>query len=467
MDYDILILGGGIIGCAVAYELSKYNINIALIEKDYDVADDISFINTAIIYDGSETSDVIMAGLENIGMKLIERACKKFSVPYNKTGALRMASNNNNKGKLDTMYERAKERGIEGVYIIEDNDKLIYDIEPNLNIKVDKALYSENIAVISPYDLAISYAEVAADNGVNFKLEEIVMDIKNISGGFKVTTNKNKFTCKVVVNTIPDEIYIDNNKEDLEKNNDYKNMNYILFENKLEKHINTILIDEIDNGIFVINNPTISEGNLIGIKSNHLLTLDEGIDISKNIFPEGKKEFVSNIFTEVYNKDVMVIDDSKLNSGYIKVTGTHYGKITIAPAIAMMIKDTLKNSLNITRKKDYVDKRREVYRFKEMSNEERNEIISLDKKYGNIVCVCNNISEGEVVDCIRRPLGARTVEGVKRRTGVGLGNCNGSHCNIKIIKILAREMNKNILDIVEDSKDSNILSSRIKEFKEI
>lgn len=461
MDYDILILGGGIIGCAVAYELSKYNLNIALIEKDYDVADDISFINTAVIYDGSETSDDIMAKLENIGRNLIEKACKKFNVPYKKTGALRIASNNNQKNKLDIMYNIAKERGIDGVHIIENDEKKIHEIEPNLNINIDKALYSENIAVISPYDLAISYAEVAADNGVNFRLEELVIDIKNISNGFKVTTNKNKFSCKVVINTIANEV-VENKSEC-----NHKNMNYILFENKMENKLNTILIDDIDDSTFIINNPIISEGNLIGIKSNHMLTLEEGIDMAKNIFPQGKKEFVSNIFNEVCDKDIIVIDDSNLDKGYIKVTGTHYGKITMAPAIAMMIKDKLKDSLNVIRKKDYVDKRRDVYRFNDMSKEERNEIISLDKRYGNIVCACNNISEGEIVDCIRRPLGARTVEGVKRRTGVGLGNCNGSYCNIKIIKILAREMDKNILDIVEDSKDSNILSSRIKEFREM
>ena len=102
-----------------------------------------------------------------------------------------------------------------------------------------------------------------------------------------------------------------------------------------------------------------------------------------------------------------------------------------------------------------------------MSKEKRNEIIKLDSRYGRIICSCNNITEGEIVDCIRRPLGARTVEGVKRRTGVGQGNCNGSYCNMKIIKILARELNKSPLNIVDDSMDSKVLVSRIKEFNQI
>ena len=464
MDYDVLILGGGIIGCAVAYELSKYNINIALIEKDYDIADDISFVNTAVIYDGSETSDEIMSRLENKGRELIEKHCKKFDVLYNKVGALRISSNKFENEKLNIMYARAKERGIAGIHMIDDNS--IYDIEPNLNINVDKALYCENISVISPYNLAISYAEVAADNGVNFRLEEEVIDITNISKGFRVTTNKNKFTCKFVVNTIPNEISA-TKQEKVVSQISNKKMNYILFNQELDNFINTIIINDIDEDAFVINIPTSSKGSLIGIKGYESLTLEKELDISKSILKNIDKNTVSNIFTEVYTKDSIFIDDSKLEEGYIKITGNHYGKITIAPAIAIKIEETLKRNMNITKKKDYIDKKRDVYVFRNMSKEQRNEIIKLDNRYGNIICSCNNISEGEIVDCIRRPLGARTVEGVKRRTGVGVGSCNGAYCNMKIIKILARELNKNPLSIVDDSMDSKVLVSRIKEFNDI
>ena len=127
MDYDVLILGGGIIGCAVAYELSKYNINIALIEKDYDVANDISFVNTAVVYDGSEAFDDKMALLEKEGSKLIEQHCKKFNVDYRKVGALRISSSNINDNRINNIYERAKERGISGVHIINESDKVVYD----------------------------------------------------------------------------------------------------------------------------------------------------------------------------------------------------------------------------------------------------------------------------------------------------------------------------------------------------
>ena len=123
-----------------------------------------------------------------------------------------------------------------------------------------------------------------------------------------------------------------------------------------------------------------------------------------------------------------------------------------------MLCDTISSSLNCKLKKNFIDKRREFYRFREMNRNEINEVIKLDKRYGKIICMCNNVSEGEIVDSIRRPLGARTVKGVKRRTGAGFGNCHGSYCN---------ELDKKITDIVDDSKNSNIISGRIKEFKEI
>lgn len=464
MDYDVLILGGGMVGCAVAYELSKYNINIALIEKDYDVANDVSSMNTAVVYDGSETSDEVMAGLENKGMKLIQNHCKKFNLAYKRVGALRVSSSKIQNRRLDMMHEKAKERGISGVYIIEDN--AIYDIEPNLKVKVDKALYSENIAVICPYNLAISYAEVAADNGVNFRLDEEVIDIKSINKGFKVTTNKNKFTCKSVVNTIPSEIFACGHKQ-IKNEIINKKMNYILFNEKLDNYINSVVINDIDEDAFVISIPTESKENLIGIKGYDSLSLEDALELSNSILKDIKKEVVMNIFTETYSKGSTLIDDSNIQDGYIKVTGSHYSKITIAPAIAKKIEEALKINMNITKKRDYVDKKREVYMFKNMSKEERNEIIALDQRYGNIICSCNNITEGEIVDCIRRPLGARTVEGVKRRVGIKLGSCNGSYCNMKIIKILAREMNKSPLSIVYDSIDSKVLVGRIKEFNEI
>ena len=470
MDYDVLVLGGGIIGCAAAYELSKYNLNIAVIEKEYDIADDISFVNTAIVYDGSETSNNVMSGLEYIGNTLLENLCSRFNVPFKRIGALRVVNDDNGVLKLKEMYDRAVKRGIDDICLI--NGDEVKKIEPNINTDIKKGLYSKNVAIVAPYDLAIAYAEVASENGVNFRLEEEVLNIEKINKGFRVTTNRNKFTCKVVINTIADEIYINEKgvvKEKISEaeEDSFKNMSYILVDDKYKNRLNNVVTQTFDKDTFVVSTPVINGGSLIGVKSSEKTSLEDNLSYVGVMLKDLNKSIINNLFRESYDKDSIVVDDSEIDKGYISIIGTHYGKITLAPALAKMICDTLTNNLNCTLKKNFIDKRRDFYRLRQMDREELNEAIKVDGRYGKIICNCNNVSEGEIVDCIRRPLGARTVKGVKRRTGAGFGNCHGSYCNEKIISILARELDKKITDIVDDSKNSKIIYSRIKEFKDI
>ena len=359
---------------------------------------------------------------------------------------------------------------IDGVYLVEPDE--IYEIEPNINTAVKKGLYSQNVAIVAPYDLAIAYAEVASDNGVNFRLEEEVLTIQNITKGFKVVTNKNKFSCKVVINTIADEIYINENgivkEKDIEDTiNSFKNMSYLLLDDNYENKLERIVTKTFDKDTFVVSTPGLNGGSLVGIKSIEKTSLDDNLNYASKLLKKLNKSNINNLFRESYDKDSIVIDEKKVDKGYISVIGTHYGKVTLAPAIAKMLCDTISSNLNCKLKKNFIDKRREFYRFREMDRNEINEVIKLDKRYGKIICMCNNVSEGEIVDSIRRPLGARTVKGVKRRTGAGFGNCHGAYCNERIIQILARELDKKITDIVDDSKNSNIISGRIKEFKEI
>ena len=470
MDYDVLVLGGGIIGCAAAYELSKYNLNIAVIEKEYDIADDISFVNTAIVYDGSETSNNVMSGLEYIGNILLEDLCSRFNVPFKRIGALRVVNDENGVLKLKEMYDRTVKRGIDGICLI--NGDEVKKIEPNINTDIKKGLYSKNVAIVAPYDLAIAYAEVASENGVNFRLEEEVLNIEKINKGFRVITNRNKFTCKVVINTIADEIYINEKgvvkeKTSEEEEDSFKNMSYILVDSKYKNKLNNVVTQTFDKDTFVVSTPVINGGSLIGVKSIEKTSLEDNLSYVGVMLKDLNKSIINNLFRESYDKDSIVVDDSEIDKGYISIIGTHYGMITLAPALAKMICDTLTNNLNCTLKKNFIDKRREFYRVRQMNREELNEAIKVDGRYGKIICNCNNVSEGEIVDCIRRPLGARTVKGVKRRTGAGFGNCHGSYCNEKIISILARELDKKITDIVDDSKNSKIIYSRIKEFKDI
>ena len=464
MDYDVLVLGGGIAGCAVAYELSKYNLNIALIERDYDIVDDISFVNASIIYDGSEAKDDTIALLESEGRKIIEESCERFKVTCKKIGAMRIASDDTELEKINLMNDIAKKRGLEDVSLID--VKEVYKKNSGLkHVDIRGALYSKHVSVLNPYELAIAYGEIAADNGVNFRFQEEVINIEQLSKSFKITTNKNKFSCKVVIDTISKEK--DNSNFQVTKDQKYKEyMTYLMIENKFKVSLENVIIDKIDNGVQLFNIPTLSDELIIAIKSKYKLTQDKAVEYCKKILPNISGKNVINMFTEEY-ENTMIIDYDAIDRGYIRLAGSNYSKLTLTPAISKVISEIISNNLKVKMKKDFIDKRREVYRFSQMTDEERNEIIKIDKRYGNIVCVCNQVSEGEIIDCIRRPLGARTVEGIKKRTGAGLGSCYGSYCSRKIIKILAKEIGINPTEVVQDEKNSRVWTNRIKEFDKV
>lgn len=464
MNYDIIILGGGIVGCSIAYELSKYNFNIALIEKEYDVVDKISFVNTSIIYDGSETFNDSMASLEKTGSKLVENACKKFNVEYNKVGALRISNTKKGIAKLEHLYRLSLKREISNVSLI--NEKEIYKIEPNLKVRVKNALFSKDVAVANTYDLAIAYGEVAADNGVRFKFEEEVKKINKNNGIFSVITNRHRFKCKIVIDTILDDIYIDEESSNMINNKSPQYMNYLLLGDNIQDPLNRIVINDLDEDDFIVNIPNISGGSILGIKNNTNLKIEEGIDFANTIIPDIDYTNISNVYNK-NKKNLIVLDESGIENGYIKVKGSHYAKDTVAPAIASKVANDIIKNTNTKLKNEFNDKRRQFFRFRNLDNEQRNRLISFDKRYGNIICICNQVTEGEIVEAIRRPLGARTVDGVKKRTGAGIGSCYGTYCSRKIINILAREIGKSPTEIVEDSKESKIWVSRIKEFNRV
>jgi len=461
MDYDVLILGGGIIGCALAYELSKYNLNIAVIEKDYDIGSDTALINTATIYDGLESEDELSSKLIRKGNLMIEEYASKFNVPYKRCGSVYIAKNSDQEKLIEAMYKRAQLKHIEDVKLLEGEE--MFKVEPNLDKEVSKILYIPNTGVLRSYDLALAYGEIAFDNGVKFRLEEEVESIEKLTKGFKVETNKNKFTCKIVINTTLDEKLTRgyDNKPEREYNKNY--LKYIMLDKDYEKLYSNIIFDINDKERVYIR-PTIG-GGIIGAYSNKRnVSYDKVIKKLSPLVKSVESKSIKMVLDWHLFDEPVKIDDSIDEQGYINVEVRHYGQVTMTPALALNICNMVVSKINCKLKKDFIDKRREYYKFRELSNKERNEIIKVDNKYGNIICACENITEGEIVDAIRRPLGARTLEGIKRRTGAGFGSCRGCYCNEFIISILARETDKKMTDIVKHSKNSKLLLGRIKEF---
>lgn len=460
MDYDVLVLGGGIIGCAIAYELSKYNLNISVIEKDYDICNDMPSINTESIYDGLECSDEVSSKLIRKGNLLMEEYVNRFKVPYKRCGTIYIARDESEAERVDAMYKRALNKKIDEVKLLIGDEILKY--EPNIKGKVVKSLYIPNTGVVASYDFALAYGEIAFDNGVNFKLEEEVKSIEHINKGFKIKTNKNKFTSKIVIDTTKDlklqfeDGYVP--KEDKEKY-----MKYMVMDKKYDSLYSNILFNVGDEErIFV--RPTVNNETMASYSRMENIAYDDVVKKVEPLIGNIKEKDIKMVRDWRFINEPVNLQGNIMEIGYLSLNVNHYAMVTMTPALALSISQKVVEKLNCKLRKDFNDKRREYFKFRELSNEERNSLIKVDNKYGNIICQCQKVTEGEIVDAIRRPLGARTVTGVKRRTGAGHGSCDGCYCKDKIVEILAREMDKRIIEIVNNSKDSTVLSSRIKEF---
>lgn len=464
MDYDVLILGGGIVGCAAAYELSKYSLNIALIEKDHDIADDVALVNSAVIYDGSESDDTLMSKLERMGSEMMPEITSKFNVPYKKCGYMMLAEDEQTEKIIEDMYNKNITKGYKNIQLL--NSEEIRRIEPELKISAGKAMYSRDFAVTLPYDLAISYGEVAFDNGVNFKLDEEVLDIKRINKGYRVITNKNRFTCHIVVNTTPNEDYSVDISEKLHRERGI--MDYFLMSGDVKSRVSTIVTAIRADGKNFSVVPNIQDSAIVTVHTDENPDYSDSMKEISRIIGDVKEDDIKSFRKADLFRDSLIIDDSLIHQGYIKVVGKHYGLVSMTPAISKIVVETIRdNNKNCVLKKNFFDKRRDFIRFRDMSIEEINEVIKVNKDYGRIVCSCGHVSEGEIVDAIRRPLGARTLEGIRRRTGAMAGACGGSKCLLQIARILSRETGRGMLDIVKDSKNSRLVVSRIKEFDEM
>lgn len=464
MDYDVLILGGGIVGCSIAYELSKYSLNVSIIEKELDIGNDVSETNASLTFDGMEINNDLNYYMEYYGNRNMRNITKLFNVPFKRLKSVIFEEDSlNSKNTIERMYNRAIRRGIKGIQKIK-TDSLKFGLESKVNFKFNNAIISKNWGVLSPYDLSIAYGEIAFDNGVNFRLGEKVIEIKKISHGFKVTTTKNKFTCKFVINTIPDDDYKLENKvkESKPKNN---NMKYFLINKRFRVRDIIAIFGQDDEKIFAY--PNFNGDTIAYVITKNEISYEDAFEKLKNKLPGINYNYVSNSYSMQFFNDSIVIDDSMVSKGYIKVDGKNYGIINMSQFIANTVCKMVIENIPSKPKKDFYGKRRDIYRFKDMTNEERKRLISINPKYGKIVCSCNKVTEGEIIDAIRRPLGARTIDGIRKRTGAMNGDCYGNYCMNKVISILAHETNKDITEILEKSTGSNIIMSRIKQFKEI
>ncbi|WP_221388225.1 NAD(P)/FAD-dependent oxidoreductase [Clostridium perfringens] len=466
---DIIVIGAGVVGCSIARELSKYNLDVLVVEKNSDVSEGISKGNSGIVHAGyNEKIGTLKAKLNIEGNKIFDDLSRDLQFPFKRNGAFILAFSDEDMKTLESLKENGEKLGVEGLEILTREEAL--NIEPNLNKEIVGVLNVKTSGIVSPYEMTIALAENAAENGVEFKLNSKVTNIEKISEGYKVTlNNKEVVNGKLIINASGLEGAFLNNLVSMSKReiNPVKG-EYCLFDKVSGAMINKTLFqvpNKLSKGVLVT--PT-AEGNLLvgpnAVEGKTLETSREGID---EILDKSKKSLeelpvarILNTFSGIRPKTKegdFIIEEVEDAKNFINVIGIDSPGLTAAPAIGVYVVNMIKERLDLVEKKNFKKTREKIVRFSELSLEEKNKLIKEKPAYGHMVCKCEFVTEGEIVEAIHRPIKALTVDAIKRRTRASMGGCQGIGCTLPISKILSRELGIDISDINKNSEGSPVI----------
>lgn len=453
--YDCIIIGAGIVGATMARELSKYDVKVLVVEKEFDVAMEATMANSAIVHSGHDPKPGTLKARLNVeGNRMYETMCNELDIPFKRIGGLVVATSKKEEDILFKLFEQGVQNGLQEDEIgLLSRDQIIAR-EPNIADGVYRALNLPTTAVTFPWEAAIANLENAIDNGVELLLECKVIGIEKDTNFF-VETTKGVFQTKTVINASG--VYADEVNALFDKPSftiQAKRGEYYVLDRDVYDVRSVIYPVPSEKGKGVIITPQYHGNVLIGPTSEVVpkdeihITTPQGLEYIK----QHAKHSVKNI---PYDKVIrsfaggrastdygdFIIDDVN-NSGFINIAGIDSPGLTAASAIPpYVIEHFLSKHLTLQEDETFNPLRRKVHRLQELSIAERNKRITEHPAYGNMVCRCEQITEGEIIDAISRSCGARSVVGVKNRTRAGAGRCQGGFCQSEVISILARELN--------------------------
>lgn len=475
--YDVLIIGCGIIGAATAFELSKYDLSVGVLERYNDVANGATKANSAILHAGFDPLPTTkMAPLNIEGVKLAKKICKDMSVEYRELPSLVLAFSERDQKHLSILYDRGIKNGVSGMKILSREEAL--RLEPNLSPDITGALYAP-AAIVDPWGYALAMAEVAVTNGVDIHLSCEVTGINRLDcGDFEVESTGGVFRSKYIINAAG---AFSENIHEMVGGTEFMQDNvcgqyYVLDKNE-GKRVNSVIFqcpDERGKGVLVA--PTV-HGNLIVGPDAFRVNDGDSVATDKDTIhllkARGMRSVPSINFREVIHEyagvrpntqiDDFIIGESDACKNFINLAGIKSPGLSAAPAIALEALRILSScGLALNEKASYETKRSRVI-FKQLSDEEKAKIIEKDPLYGHIVCRCETVTEGEIVEAIHRPIVPRSIDAIKRRCNAGMGRCQGGFCSPKVHEILARELGVRMDEILMDEDGSYVLTGRTKE----
>ena len=469
--YDVVIIGAGVSGSASARELSRYKLNVCVVEKEEDVCCGTSKANSAIVHAGFDAeAGSLMAKLNVEGSQMMEGLSKELDFHYKNNGSLVVCLHEEEKPNLQDLYDRGVKNGVKDLRII-DREELVA-LEPNISDEAVAALYAPTGGIVCPFGMNIAFAENAATNGVEFKFDTEVTGLEKKDGSWVIKTSQGDIETKYVVNAAG--VYADkfhNMVSGKKLHITPRRGDYCLLDRSTEGFVtHTIFQLPSKFGKGVLVTPTVHGNTLIG---------PTAIDIENkegtNTTQEGIDELINKAGTTVKGLPIRQVitsfaglrahedghefyigelEDAK---GFIDCAGIESPGLSSAPAIGKMVAEIVKDLTNAEENPNFVGTRKGILDSKTLSDEERAELIKKDPAYGNIICRCEMITEGEIIDAIKRPLGAKSLDGVKRRTRAGMGRCQSGFCSPRTIEILARERGVDPAEITKAGGDSKII----------
>ncbi len=477
MRYDVAIIGAGVVGSLITRELSKYNIKVALLERCNDCAMGATKANSAIVHAGFDAvPGTLKAKLNVRGVELMKKVCKELNVPLKNNEALVVAFSEEEMPHLEMLKDRGEQNGVPELRVV-GREELV-ELEPNIGDTAVGALVAPTSSIVCPYELTIAGVENAVTNGAEFLRNCEVTAIDCADDEFKLTTSLGEITAEYVINAAGvhsgeiASLIGDNSIEIVVRHGDY----YLLDKSQGSLVSRTIFQCPTKMGKGVLVSPTV-DGNLIVGPSaedidngDDVATTSVGLDkIYTNAIKSVPAVSLRNAITSFSGNrahptsDDFIIGSSEVNKKFINAAGIESPGLSSAPAIAEMV-DGIINELSggFEKKEDFNPVRPEPVRFRHMTTEERAKLIENNKAYGRIVCRCETITEGEILDAIHAPAGARDVDGVKRRTRAGMGRCQGGFCGSKVVEILARELNVPMNEITKFGGQSKIMYHKTK-----
>lgn len=469
--YDVVIIGAGVSGCAVARELSRYQLDICVLEKETDVCEGTSKANSGIVHGGFDAAPGSLKAKLNLqGNLMMAEMAEKLDFPFKQNGSMVVCQGEDELPKLQELLERGEVNGVKGLKILSREEALA--LEPNLADTVYAVLHVPSGGIVCPFGMNIAYAENAAVNGAEFKLGTEVLDIQKREEGYFLHTSQGDVEAKIVINAAG--VYADvfHNMVSEDKFTIVpRKGEYCLFDKSvgnLVSHTIFQLPGKMGKGVLVT--PTVHGNLLMGptaediedkdgtfTTADGLANLQKMAELSVNTIP--RRQVITSFAGLRAHDDRgdFIIGEAADAKGFIDVAGIESPGLSSAPAVGLYVRDIVAGMMELTEKENFIETRKGVVSFASLNKEDQKKLITENPAYGKIVCRCETVTEGEVLDAIHRPLGATTLDGVKRRTRAGMGRCQAGFCTPRTMEILARECGTGMEEIRKNGVDSGLI----------